>query len=213
MASRGELQTAAQIALIVTQRPAAVRHLFDWRVIGQLALANPAAPVRGPGYSARSGKTPVLDAAEARQILDAINASTPVCLLNRALILLMVFSFARVGAALAIRVADGCMAQRRLWVRLREKGGKGTRDAMSSHARIVPARLPGALEQRGDRGRRQGVAVDRHITNNLNDGVTLENAAAMATMYRHALRSFTIGATTTSPWMRWSGSGWNIAAL
>ncbi|CPH65544.1 phage integrase family protein [Burkholderia pseudomallei] len=36
----------------------------------------------------------------------------------------MVFSFARIGAALAMRVDDVYVQQRRLWVRLREKGGK-----------------------------------------------------------------------------------------
>jgi integrase len=41
-----------------------------------------------------------------------------------ALIALMVFSFARVGAALAMRVDDVYVQHRRLWVRLREKGGK-----------------------------------------------------------------------------------------
>jgi integrase/recombinase XerC len=36
----------------------------------------------------------------------------------------MVYSFARVGAALAMRVEDVYTERRRLWVRLREKGGK-----------------------------------------------------------------------------------------
>jgi integrase len=36
----------------------------------------------------------------------------------------MVFSFARVGAALAMRVDDVYTQNKRLWVRLREKGGK-----------------------------------------------------------------------------------------
>src|SRR3546814_18664778 len=36
----------------------------------------------------------------------------------------MVYSFARIGAALAMRVEDVFMQNRRLWVRLHEKGGK-----------------------------------------------------------------------------------------
>jgi integrase/recombinase XerC len=55
----------------------------------------------------------VLSPEEARRVLDAIDVSTHAGLRDRALIALMVFSFARIGAAL-----------RRLWVRLREKGGK-----------------------------------------------------------------------------------------
>jgi integrase len=72
----------------------------------------------------RRGKTPVLDPAEARQLLDAIDVSTPIGLRDRALIGLMVYSFARIGAALAMRVDDVFVQNRRLWVRLHEKGGK-----------------------------------------------------------------------------------------
>jgi integrase/recombinase XerC len=43
---------------------------------------------------------------------------------DRALIGLMVYSFARVGAALAMKVEDVFVQNRRLWVRLHEKGGK-----------------------------------------------------------------------------------------
>ncbi|MFG1342491.1 tyrosine-type recombinase/integrase [Xanthobacter autotrophicus] len=61
---------------------------------------------------------------EARQLLDAIDVSTPVGLRDRALIGLMVYSFARIGAALTMKVEDAYVQNRRLWVRLREKGGK-----------------------------------------------------------------------------------------
>lgn len=105
-------------------RLAAVRRLFDWLVLGQVVPVNPAASVRGPAHSVRRGKTPVLSPEEARQLLDSIDVSTPAGLRDRALIGLMVFSFARVGAALGMRVEDVYVQQRRLWVRLREKGGK-----------------------------------------------------------------------------------------
>ncbi|MGE8450145.1 MAG: tyrosine-type recombinase/integrase [Pseudomonadales bacterium] len=119
-----ELQTQTLSAPTVKRRLAAIRHLFDWLVTGQVVPVNPAASVRGPSHSARQGKTPVLEAAEARQLLDAIDVSTPAGLRDRALIGLMVFSFARFGAALAMRVEDVYVQHRRLWVRLREKGGK-----------------------------------------------------------------------------------------
>jgi integrase len=70
------------------------------------------------------GKTPVLSPEEARRMLDAIDATTPVGLRDRALIALMAFSFARIGAATAMKVQDVFVQDRRLWVRLREKGGK-----------------------------------------------------------------------------------------
>ncbi len=108
----------------VKQRLAGVRHLFDWLVTGQVVPVNPAASVRGPAHSVRRGKTPVLAPDEARRLLDAINVTTPAGLRDRALIALMVYSFARIGAALAMRVEDVFVQNRRLWVRLHEKGGK-----------------------------------------------------------------------------------------
>jgi site-specific recombinase XerD len=108
----------------VKQRLAAIRHLFDWLVTGQVMSMNPASSVRGPSYSVKHGKTPVLDPTEARALLDSIDATTPVGLRDRALIGLMVYSFARIGAALAMKVEDVYVQNRRLWVRLHEKGGK-----------------------------------------------------------------------------------------
>jgi site-specific recombinase XerC len=119
-----ERQTQTHSAPTVKQRLAAIRHLFDWLVSGQIVPHNPAASVRGPSHTTKKGRTPVLDASEARQLLDRIDVTTPIGLRDRALIALMVFSFARVGAALAMRVEDVYVQQRRLWVRLREKGGR-----------------------------------------------------------------------------------------
>lgn len=108
----------------VKQRLAAIRHLFDWLVMGQVVPVNPASSVRGPSHSVKRGKTPVLAPEEARRLLDSIDVTTPAGLRDRALIALMVFSFARIGAALNMRVDDVYVQSRRLWVRLHEKGGK-----------------------------------------------------------------------------------------
>ncbi|MCE7030922.1 tyrosine-type recombinase/integrase [Jiella sp. CBK1P-4] len=116
--------TGERSAPTAKQRLAAIRMLFDWLVVGQVVSINPAASVRGPSHSVRRGKTPVLDPDEARQLLDAIDVSTSVGLRDRALIGLMVYSFARVGAALGMKVEDVYVQNRRLWVRLNEKGGK-----------------------------------------------------------------------------------------
>ena len=115
---------AALSAPSVKQQLAGVRHLFDWLVTGQVVPTNPAASVRGPAYSVRRGKTPVLSPVEARALIDAIDITTYSGLRDRALIGLMVYSFARVGAALTMKVEDVFIQNRRLWVRLHEKGGK-----------------------------------------------------------------------------------------
>jgi integrase/recombinase XerC len=106
------------------QRLAGIRHLFDWLVVGQVIPMNPAASVRGPKHIVKKGKTPVLSPKEARRLLDSIDVSTHAGLRDRALIGLMVYSFARIGAALAMKVEDVYVQNRRLWVRLHEKAGK-----------------------------------------------------------------------------------------
>ena len=85
---------------------------------------NPAHAVRGPKHSIKRGKTPVLSAAQARQLLDSIDVTTVVGLRDRALIALMTFSFARVGAAVGMRVEDYFADGKRWRLRLNEKGGK-----------------------------------------------------------------------------------------
>src|SRR5208282_5525843 len=107
-------------------RLAALRHLFDWLVMGQIMPTNPAAAVRGPRHIVRRGKTPALDPTEARQLIDAIDATTVIGLHDRALIGLMVYSFARIGAAIGMRVEDVFTQNRRLWVRLNKKAASNT---------------------------------------------------------------------------------------
>ena len=140
-----EMQTRTRSAPTVKQQLAAIKHLFDWLVTGQVVPVNPAAAVRGPSHIVRQGKTPVLDPAEARTLLDSIDVSTPAGLRDRSLIALMVHSFARIGAALGMTVADVYTQKRRLWVRLREKGGKA--HAMPCHHNLeeyLDAYLDGA---------------------------------------------------------------------
>ena len=109
----------------VKQHLAALRTPFDWLVTGHVIYVNPAHAVRGPKYVVKKGKTSVLTAEEARALLDSI----PVCkpaeqdadagqpdilgLRDRALIAIMVYSFARVGAVIQIKVRDYFVQGRR----------------------------------------------------------------------------------------------------
>ena len=108
----------------IKQHLAAIRRLFDWLVIGQVVPANPAASVRGPTHVVRTGKTPVLQPAEARLLLDSIDTATLRGLRDRALLGVMVYSFARVSAVVGMRVEDYYQQGKRWWLRLQEKGGK-----------------------------------------------------------------------------------------
>jgi site-specific recombinase XerC len=96
--------------------------LFDWLVTGRIIDVNPAHAVRGPKYVVKKGKTPVLTADEARTPLDSIPivkaveegaAATQPDLLglrDRALIGMMAYSFARVGAVTKMKVKAICLA-------------------------------------------------------------------------------------------------------
>jgi integrase/recombinase XerC len=70
----------------------------------------------------------VLDPSEARALLDSIDVTTPAGLRDRALIGLMVYSFARIGAALGMSV-DDVYTQNRMGAVARE-GRQAARDAV-----------------------------------------------------------------------------------
>ena len=123
----------------VKQHLAAIRMLFDWLVTGQVIPSNAAASVRGPKHVVKKGKTPVLSTEYARKLLDSIPTKIGpnpaegqkdkrppdvIGLRDRALIAVMTFSFARIGATLGMRVEDYYPNGKRWCIRLHEKGGK-----------------------------------------------------------------------------------------
>lgn len=108
----------------VKQHLAAVRMLLDWLVVGQVVPHNPAAAVRGPKHSRSTGKTHMPSRDEAKALIAAIETDSLIGRRDRALIGLLLFTFARVGAATAMRVEDFYPVGKRWWVRLHEKGGK-----------------------------------------------------------------------------------------
>ena len=105
----------------VKQQLATIRMLFDWLVTGQVIDVNPAHAVRGPKHVVKTGKTPVFTADETRVLLDSIPTSRVIGLdaegngirvpdltglRDRAIIAAMVYTFARVGAMIAMTVED-----------------------------------------------------------------------------------------------------------
>ena len=214
-----ELQTQTLAAPSVKQRLAAIRHLFDWLVVGQIVPYNPAASVRGPSHTARTGKTPVLDPSEARQLLDSIDISTHAGLRDRALIALMVFSFARIGAALSMKVEDVYTQNRRLWVRLREKGGK--QHAMPCHHQLEEY-LHAYLEQSGIKGDPKGSlfrTIQRGTGQLSNTPLPQANAHAMvrrralAAGIKTPIGNHTFRATGITAYLKNGGTLENAAAM
>jgi site-specific recombinase XerD len=108
----------------IKQHLACIRMLFDWLVVGQIVASNPAHAVRGPRHSVSKGSTPVLSTEEATALLADMDVSTVVGLRDRALIAVMTYTFARVGAVVALDVEDYFSQKKRWWLRLHEKNGK-----------------------------------------------------------------------------------------
>jgi integrase len=80
--------------------------------------------VRGPKHVVKTGKTPVLDADEWRRLFDSIPTETVRDLRDRALNATLTYSFARITAALKMKVED-LQPKGSAWrLRLHEKGGK-----------------------------------------------------------------------------------------
>ena len=121
----------------VKQQLAAVRMLFDWLVTGQVVPMNPAAAVRGPKYVVKTGKTPVLEGAEWCKLLNSIPAASLRDLRDRALIATLSYSFARITAALKMKIEDFQPRGASWMVRLHEKGGK--EHAMPCHHALAEA--------------------------------------------------------------------------
>ena len=132
-----ETRTQEKSAPTVKQELAAIRQMFDYLVTGHVVEVNPAAAVRGPRYSVQKGKTPVLAREDAKHLLGSIptvhiykegneEKAVPhlVGLRDRALIGLMIFSFARVGAVTKLLVGDYHQSGKKFSVALKEKGGK-----------------------------------------------------------------------------------------
>jgi site-specific recombinase XerD len=101
-----ELLQSERSAPTVKQHLACIRMLFDWLVTGQVMPSNPAHSVRGPRHSVSKGSTPVLSSEEATALLTGMDVSTIVGLCDRAIIAVMTYTFARVGAVVALTVED-----------------------------------------------------------------------------------------------------------
>jgi hypothetical protein len=115
--------------------------LFDRSITGQVFEANPAA-VRAAKHVVKQRKTPVKKADEAREMLKYIPleiGSEPqvgepdnrqpilIRLRDPALIAVVVFGFARIGAHLGIKVEDCYTEGRRGWFRLHAPSGSTER--------------------------------------------------------------------------------------
>ncbi|MBX3439365.1 MAG: tyrosine-type recombinase/integrase, partial [Planctomycetaceae bacterium] len=101
-----------------------LRHFFDELVIRHVIVLNPAASVRGERLQAIEGKTPEITPQQARQLLRSIDTNHVVGLRDRAVIAVMIYTAARVGAVARLRRGDLYDAGDQHCLRFTEKGTK-----------------------------------------------------------------------------------------
>jgi site-specific recombinase XerD len=103
---------------------AALRRFFDELVLRHVVLLNPALSVRTERYQVVEGKTPEISIEHARRLLRSIDVSHVVGVRDRAVIAILIYTAARVGAVARLRVGDFYESGEQECLRFTEKGGK-----------------------------------------------------------------------------------------
>lgn len=106
------------------QHLAALRHFFDQLVTRHAVMLNPAASVRSERYQVVEGKTPEITVEQARRLLRSIDTGHIVGLRDRAVVGILVYTAARVGAIAKLRMCDYVDMGDQYCLRFTEKGGK-----------------------------------------------------------------------------------------
>ncbi len=96
----------------IKQHMAAIRMLFFWLTEKGVLAVNPAREVKTERYSRTEGKTPAFVDGEVQKLLNGIQTSTHTGLRDRALLGVLAYTFARIGAAVNLkalrRTRSGC---------------------------------------------------------------------------------------------------------
>jgi integrase/recombinase XerD len=103
---------------------AALRRFFDRLVNRHACVINPAATKKAERYSVVEGKTPEIAAEQARTLLRSIDVSNVVGLRDRAVLAVLVYTAARVGAVAKLTVKNLVHDGAQYTLRFSEKGGK-----------------------------------------------------------------------------------------
>lgn len=102
----------------------AIRHFFDTLVTRHVIMLNPAHSVRGERLQVVEGKTPEITIPQARKLMQSLDTSHVVGLRDRAIIAILIYTAARVGAVATLRRGDFYDLGDEYCLRFAEKGGK-----------------------------------------------------------------------------------------
>jgi len=104
-------------------KPSSIRRLSSTPP-GRSTRLPPAREVKTERFSRTEGKTPAFVDGEVQTLLDAIDSSMHTGLRDRALLGVLAYTFARIGAAVNLKVEDYYPSGKRFLLRFKEKGGK-----------------------------------------------------------------------------------------
>jgi site-specific recombinase XerD len=102
----------------------ALRHFFDTLVTRHAVILNPAASVRAERLQVIEGKTPEISVRHCRRLLASIGTDSVVGLRDKAIIGILIYTAARVGAVAKLRRSDFYDMDGQHSFRFTEKGGK-----------------------------------------------------------------------------------------
>ena len=102
----------------------ALRHFFDSLVTRHVVVLNPAASVRSERLQVVEGKTPEISVEQARRLMRSIDITHVVGLRDRAIIAILIYTAARVGAIAKLRRGHFYNTGDQYCLRFHEKGGK-----------------------------------------------------------------------------------------
>jgi len=152
----------------IKARLSALRNLCDYMASKGALEWNPFSVVRAPRMSAGEGKTPILEAEDVRALFGSIGTEDVVDLRDRAILSLMLYTFARVGAVVKVDGRHYEAGSARASIALNEKRGRFHRvpchhqlhEAMEAFVAASPVgpRTPvfrSADRARDEEGRRQ----------------------------------------------------------
>ena len=103
---------------------AALRRFFDRLVNRHVCVINPAATVKAERHSVVEGKTPDIGPTQARSLLKSITVVDPVGLRDRAVLAVLIYTAARVGAVAKLTMKNFVNDGSQYTLRFAEKGGK-----------------------------------------------------------------------------------------
>ena len=127
---------------------AALRHFFDALVTRHAVALNPFASVRGRKHAVVDGKTPELSPGQARALLGSLDLSHVVGLRDRAVLGVLTYTGARVGALARLRRGDLQDQGNAAGLAVPRKGRQAAGDPGASRSGRVARRLPGSGEDR-----------------------------------------------------------------